>query len=95
LLEQGCQESFIAEVLATEDAASLAVLLAHRLPDHPERVRLLAKYLKRVVVKTIRLDDFRPSQALTEKRDIERVVRDFRPFLGAAVDDDGANQRTI
>src|SRR5262249_22356902 len=96
LLEQGRTEPFLAEVLATPDAASLAELLASRLPDHPERVRLLAQYLKRVVVKTIRLQDFRPSQTMVEPGDIERVVGEFRQFLRAAVDgEEEANQRTI
>ena len=95
LLEQGRTESFLAEVLATPDATALAELLAARLPDHPERARLLAQYLKRVVIRVVRMQDFRPSQAMVEKGDIERVVGEFRQFLRAAVDGEEANQRTI
>jgi hypothetical protein len=95
LLEQGRAEAFIAEVLEAADAQSLAGLLAKRLPDHPERVKLLAKFLKRVVVKVVRLEDFHPSRTMVEPAEIERVVEEFRRFLEAAVDGDGANQRTI
>jgi hypothetical protein len=73
----------------------VAELLAAQLPDHAERARLLAQSLKRVVVKTIRLQDFRPSQTMVEPGDIERVVGEFRQFLQAAVDGEEANQRTI
>jgi phage head maturation protease len=65
------------------------------LPDDPDRVSLLAKYLKRVVVKTVSMPDFRPFRNMVEPGDIEQVVREFRRFLEAAVDGDRANRRTI
>jgi hypothetical protein len=95
LLEQGRKEPFIAEMLATTDADSLAGLLAARLPDHPERAGLLAKFVKRVVIKTVRMEDFRPAKSMVEKGEIGQVVGEFRRFLEAAVDGDGADQRTI
>jgi len=70
-------------------------LLAKRIPADPASAKLLARYLKRVVIKTVRLQDFKPSKATVEKSEIETVVREFRQFLEAAVDGDGANQRTI
>jgi hypothetical protein len=95
LLEQGRDEPFLAELLATANERALGTLLADRLPDHPERVSLLKKYLKRIVVKTIRLQDFQPSQTLVEPGEIERVVGEFRRFLEAAVKGEGAGYATI
>jgi hypothetical protein len=95
LLEQGRGEPFIADMLATRDAGSLAGLLAARLPDHPERASLLAKFLKRVVIKTVRMADFRPAKSMVEKGEIEQVVGEFRRFLEVAAGGEGANQRTI
>ncbi len=94
-LEQGRKEPFIAEVLATADAGSLADLLADRLPGHPERASLLAKFLRRVVVRTVRIEDFRPAKSTIEKAEIEQVVGEFRRFLETAAGGDGADQRTI
>jgi hypothetical protein len=57
--------------------------------------RLLAEDPKRSVFKPIRLQDFRPLPTMVEKGEIACVVGAFRSFLGAAVDGEGANQRTM
>jgi hypothetical protein len=95
LLEQGRQEKFIADVLAAVNDEKLADLLAERIPADPSNAQLLAKYLKRIVVKVVRLQDFQPTKTKVEKGDIETVVREFRKFLEAALDGEGTNQTTI
>ena len=67
LLEQGKQEPFIAEVLAAPGDEKLADILAERIPADPGNARLLAKYLKRIVVRVIHLHDFKPSKTKVEK----------------------------
>jgi hypothetical protein len=57
--------------------------------------RLLAKYLKKIVVKVIHLHEFHPTKTKVEKSDIEGVVGEFRKFLEKAVDGDGKGQSTI
>ena len=95
LLQQGEREPFVTEVLKAPDAEKLADLLAEGIPADPANARLLAKFLKRIVVKVVRLQDFHPSKATVEKGDIETVVGEFRKFLEAAVDGDGKSQSTI
>jgi hypothetical protein len=95
LLEQGKQEPFIAEVLACPDDEALAATLADRIPADPNRARLLAKYLKKIVVKVIHLHEFHPTKTKVEKSEIEGVVGEFRRFLEKAVDGDGKGQSTI
>jgi hypothetical protein len=95
LLEQGKQEPFIAEVLAAPGDEKLADILAARIPADPGNARLLAKYLKRIVVKVIHLNEFHPTKTKVEKGDIELVVGEFRAFLETAVDGDGKGQSTI
>ena len=95
LLEQGQQEPFIADVLAAPGDEELADLLAERMPADSANARLLAKYLKRIVVKVIHLNEFHPTRTKVEKGDIEGVVGEFRKFLEAAVDGDGGAQNTI
>jgi len=46
----------------------------------------LSACLKQIVMKTVRLQDFKPSKATVEKSEIETVVGEFRHFLEAAVD---------
>jgi len=95
LLEQGRAEPFIAEILKAADAETLADLLARRVPADPALVKLLAKYLKQIVKKTVLLQDFRPSRAMIEMSDIETIVGEFRKFLEAAGDGDGKSQSII
>lgn len=95
LLQQAQVEPFIAEVLKAPDAEKVGHLLAERIRADRANARLLARYLKRIVVKAVRLRDFHPSKGTLEKMDIETVVGEFRRFLEAAVDGDGAGQSTI
>lgn len=95
LLQQGEQERFITEVLKAPDADKLADLLAERIPADKANAKLLAKYLKRIVVKVVHLKDFHPSKGTVEKGEIETVVGEFRKFLEAAVDGDGKTQSTL
>ena len=94
-LEHGKEEQFIAEVLAAPDDDNLADLLAKCVPTDPNNAKLLAKWLKKIVVRAVRLADFRPSKTKIEKGDIDSVVGEFRTFLEAAVDGDGKSQSTI
>jgi histone H3/H4 len=95
LLEQGKQEQFIADVLAAPDDNKLADALAECISAHPAHAKLLAKYLKKIVVKVIHLQEFHPSKTTIEKGDIETVVNEFRTFLETAVVGDGKSQSTI
>lgn len=94
-LQQGKQEQFIADVLAAPSDGKLAEILAERIPADPAHAKLLAKYLKQIVVKIVHLIDFHPSKTKVEKSDIETVVGEFRAFLENAVDGDGNSQSTI
>ena len=74
---------------------SWLTLLAECIPADPSNAKLLAKYLKKIVVKVIHLQDFHPTKTKVEKGDIESVVGEFRKFLETAVDGDGKGQSTI
>lgn len=95
LLEQGKQEPFIGQVLAAPSDDALAHLLAECVPPQPAHVKLLARYLKKIVVKVVRLQDFQPTKSKVERADIETVVGEFRQFLETAVGGDGKSQTTI
>ena len=46
----------------------------------------------RVVVRTVRLQDFKPTKATVERSEMETVVQEFRRFLEAAVDGEEKDQ---
>jgi hypothetical protein len=82
-------------VLVAPGDERLADILAERIPSDPGNAKILAKYLKRIVVRVLHLHDFKPSKTKVEKADIEIVVSEFRKFLEKAVDGDGKGQSTI
>jgi len=84
LLQQGQAEPFIAEVLAANDAESLANLLAKQIPSDGNATKLLAKYLKKIQIKVLRLAEFHPSKLTVERQDIDTIVGEFRQFLERA-----------
>jgi len=73
----------------------LANLLAASVPADPANAKLLAKYLKQIVVKVVHLNEFHPTKTKVEKSDIESVVGEFRKFLETAVEGDNKGQSTI
>ena len=95
LLEQGKNEPFIAEVLPAPDDDTLADVLAEQIPAGPGNAGLLAKYLKRIVVKVIYLREFKPTKTQVERDEIEIVVGEFRRFLEAAAHADCGGQSII
>ena len=95
LLEQGKQEPFIADVLSASSDETLAETLARCIPAELAHAKLLAKYLKKIVVKVVHLQDFQPSKTKVEKADIETVVGEFRKFLETALDDRDGKQSII
>jgi len=95
LLEQGKQEPLIADVLAAPGDEKLAHILADRIPADAGNAKILAKYLKRIVLRVLHLHDFKPSKTKVENGDVETVVGEFRKFLETAVEGDGKAQRTI
>ena len=94
-LEQGKEEKFIADVVAAKTEAKLAEILAECIPADPANAKLLAKYLKQIVVKVIHLTDFHPAKSKVEKPDIERVAGEFREFLEKAPGAGGTSQSII
>jgi hypothetical protein len=95
LLEQGKQEKFIADVLVSENDEKLAELLAEFIPADPANANLLAKYLKKIVVKVIRFKDFKPTKSTVERGEIETVVDEFRRFLQGGFGGDGKDLSVI
>jgi hypothetical protein len=61
----------------------------------PAHAKLLARYLKKIVVRVVRMRDFHLSKATIEKADIDTVVGEFRKFLETALDGDARAESTI
>ncbi len=82
-------------MLAAPGDEKLADILAERIPSDPGDAKILAKYLKRILVRVLHLHHFKPSKTKVEKGDVDTVVGEFGKFLEMAVDGDGKEQSTI
>lgn len=94
-LEQGLGEPFIAGMLAEKDDESLADYLARELSVAPQMADLIAKYLKKIQVNSLRLTEFKPSKKTIERSEIDEVVGEFRNFLESAFGPNGKQQSVI
>lgn len=93
-LEQGKFEPVIAQILGCQDVAAVRKYLLKACLDDSSVVDVINRYLKQIVVKRIRMADFKPSIGTIEEGQIQAVAEEFRKHLeeqlkGIEADDDG------
>jgi hypothetical protein len=84
-LAQGTDEPFIAGLLASQTPEKVADYLIQTLgsetTEEPDPVDLLMRYLKKLSVRKVRIQDFSPSKRTIERADVDKVTGEFRAFL--------------
>jgi len=82
-LAQGSDDEGIARLLACHTREELHAYLVPACLADPTLVERINRYLKRIVLRTVRLADFRPTSTTIEAGQIADVVRQFECFLRA------------
>lgn len=82
----------IAALLDASDALRLRSALMPMIIEQPEFADTLARYLKKIVVRHVRLADFKPSVQTIERTQVDSVVEEFRAFLESAFHVDRAKE---
>ena len=80
-LEQGRSEPAIARLLACKTTDDLRTHLVKAVQGTPGIVDTINKYLKRIIVKRVRLADFRPKTGTIQKDQVGSIVEEFSRFL--------------
>ena len=80
-LSQGIGEPAIDAILACHSPEELRSHLVESLSEDPSVVDVINRYLKRVVIKAVKISDFQPTIRTVEREHLERVVSEFRKFL--------------
>lgn len=97
-LEQGRGEPLLAALLETTHWEQMRQTLAEMLND-PEKssklVELLNRYLKKIILRKVSLNDFQPGKHTLEQQDINGVVEDFRRFLIAQFGEKGEDELIV
>jgi len=80
-LEQGKTEPTIAGLLACKTTEELRTHFVKVVQETPGIVDIINKYLKRIVVKRVRIADFRPKVGTIQKDQVGTVAEEFGRFL--------------
>jgi len=86
-LEQGKSEPAITKLLACKGPAEIREYLAKVVEDKPDIVGIINRYLKRIVVKRVRIADFKPKAGTIQKDQIAEVAEEFVRFLETQLKD--------
>lgn len=80
-LEQGRTEPAIGDLLVCQIIDELRAYFIKTVPETPDIVGIINKYLKRIVVKRVRIADFKPKIGTIQKDQIKKVSEEFGRFL--------------
>ncbi|MBI4774968.1 MAG: hypothetical protein HY788_12455 [Deltaproteobacteria bacterium] len=80
-LEQGKTEPTISGLLACKTTEELRTYFVKVVREPPGIVDIINKYLKRIVVKRVRIADFRPNVGTIQKDQVGTVAEEFGRFL--------------
>lgn len=94
-LSQGRSEPLISGLLECADADALRRYLVEKCLGNRAIVDLINRYLKKIVVKSVRISQFKPSRATIEKSQIDNVCDEFREFLESQMKDQPHDKDTM
>ena len=80
-LEQGQKEKDIAGLLACQTPDELRKYLVKKIQENTDIIKLINRYLKRIIVKRVNLSDFKPQKSTIQKEQVEEVAKEFIQFL--------------
>jgi len=86
-LEQGKSEPVIAGLLACKDTPEIREYLVKAVEDDPGVIEVINRYLKRIIIKRIRMTDFKPKVGTIQKGQVGEVVKEFSKFLDTQFED--------
>ncbi len=86
-LKQGSKEPLIAGLLACGTAAEARAYLLNVCQNKLETAELINRYLKRIVVKPVRLADFKPVHGLVQQSEIPELAQEFQAYLEQQIKD--------
>jgi len=94
-LEQGKTEPSIAELLTCKTTDELRAYLVKAVQETPGIVDVINRYLKRIVVKRVKIADFRPKVGTIQKDQVGEVAEEFGQFLKTQFDDNEGDEDSL
>ncbi|MEQ8168656.1 MAG: hypothetical protein ABRQ38_07140, partial [Candidatus Eremiobacterota bacterium] len=94
-LEQGKSEPVIKGLLEHENIADIRAYLVRTVLSDPSIVKTINRYLKRIVVKQVKLSGFKPGRGTIEKDQIPILVQEFQKYLEEEIKSIESGEDTI
>lgn len=94
-LLQGKGDHDIDSMLGIKTIPALCHYLVAALVQEPSLVDSINKYLKKIVVKQVKISDFKPSIRTVERENLVRVVSEFKEFLEKQLTTEDADSRPM
>ncbi len=80
-LEQGKAEPIISTILKCNGVPDLKIVLVEACLNDPTVVETINRYLKQIVIKQIKISEFKPSIRTVEKNQITTLTKEFQKYL--------------
>ncbi len=94
-LKQGAHEPVVGGLMKCTTAGELKDYLIREILAQPSLIEIINRYLKKIVIKPVKLSDFKPLQSTVEREDLEELSRQFREFLRGHIDSMNPDSETI
>jgi len=94
-LEQGRGEPVVAKLLACKTPGDVRKLLLPEAEQNPGIVQKINRYLKKISVLVVKMEDFHPTLDTVEKGQVDAVVSEFRKYLQDRLRDAGEGEDTL
>ncbi|MCF7634650.1 MAG: hypothetical protein LLF82_000114 [Dehalococcoides mccartyi] len=86
-LEQGKGEPCIAQLLGCKNTGELRVYMIKAALENPDFINIINKFLKRIIVKRVKIADFKPESGTIQKNQVGKVTAEFSKFLETRFDE--------
>jgi hypothetical protein len=94
-LEQGRSEPVIATLLSCKTSEDVRELLLPEAAQNPDVVQTINRYLKKISVLLVKMEEFHPTLDTVEKGQVEAVVGEFRKYLQDRLREAGEGEETL
>jgi len=94
-LEQGKSEPVIKGLLEYENISDIRAYLVKSVLSDSSIIKTINRYLKRIVVKQVKLSGFKPGRGTIEKDQIPTLVQEFQKYLEEEIESIEAGEDTI
>ena len=94
-LEQGKNEEVIAGILTCNNITELRRFLVDTVLEDEGAVEIINRYLKKLVVIMVDLNDFQPTSKTVEKEQVPTLVEEFNNFLNQKLEEVKGDEDTL